>query len=305
MKVLVILASFNGEKYIYDQINSILLQEDVCVDIFVFDDLSSDSTVEILQKFSNSKINIFLNETSSGSAANNFCNSLLKISDETYIKYDFIALADQDDIWHFKKIKTAVDKLNFSEFSLYGSNMVLWEQNTGKELIIKKDFIQKEFDFLFEGGSAGCTYVFTPDFAISLKKKLKDINYINWKFFSHDWFIYFYARHAGFKVFLDNSSLIRYRIHNENVHGQLNNISWFSLKKRYFLVRSGWYFEQIKGFLQMINPNSKYYDIYYFYNLNWFTRVWVCIRYNFKLLRSKRKFLFFFLLSLIPVKKRN
>ena len=52
MKVLVILASFNGEKYIYDQINSILLQEDVSIDIFIFDDKSTDSTIDVVKKFS-------------------------------------------------------------------------------------------------------------------------------------------------------------------------------------------------------------------------------------------------------------
>jgi rhamnosyltransferase len=303
MKVLVILASFNGEKYIHDQINSILLQQGVNVDIFIFDDKSTDSTIEVVQKFSKTNISIFINDKPSGSAANNFSNSILSISDETYENYDFVALSDQDDIWNVNKLKTAVDKLKYNNSSLYASNMLLWDENTGKESIIKKDFPQKEFDFLFEGGSAGCTYVFTSDFAISLKKQLHNINYFNWINFSHDWFIYFYARHSGFKVTLDDSCLIRYRIHNENVHGQLNINSWTSLKKRFNLVRNGWYFKQIEGYLQIIKPDSNYYDIYYFYNFSWLTRVWVCIRYNFKLLRSKRKFLFFFLLSLIPNNK--
>jgi rhamnosyltransferase len=305
MRVLVILASYNGEKYIYDQIYSILSQVNVNVDIFVFDDVSTDSTIKVLENFSDPKIKIFVNEAPSGSAANNFCNSLLSITDDTYKNYDFIALSDQDDIWCENKLKTAVDKLNANGFCLYASNLLLWEQNSGRESIIKKDFPQKEFDFLFEGGSAGCTYVFTSEFAISLKKELSNVNYLNWKFFSHDWFIYFYARHSGFNVILDDSFLIRYRIHNDNVHGQLNSNSWFSFKERFQLIRNGWYVKHIEGFLQIIKPDSNYYNIYYFYNLNWFTRVWVCVRYNFKLFRSKRKFLFFFLLSLIPLNKRS
>ena len=303
MKVLVILASFNGEKYIYDQINSILLQEDVSIDIFIFDDKSTDSTIDVVQKFSKTNVSIFINDTPSGSAANNFCNSILSISDETYENYDFVALSDQDDIWNVNKIKTAVDNLKYNNSSLYASNLLLWNENTGRESIIKKDFPQKEFDFLFEGASAGCTYVFTSEFAISLKKQLHNINYLKWVYFSHDWFIYFYARYSGFKVTFDDSCLIRYRIHTENVYGQLNNNSWLSLKKRFNLVRNGWYFKQIEGYLQMINPDSNYYNIYYFYNFSWLTRVWVCTKYNFKLFRSKRKFLFFFLLSLIPHNK--
>jgi rhamnosyltransferase len=305
MKVLVILASFNGEKYIYDQINSILSQKDVYLDIFVFDDKSSDSTVEVVRKFSKSNVTVFVNQVPSGSAANNFCNSILSISDDTYRNYDFVALSDQDDIWHGNKLIRAVDNLKNNNSSLYASNMLLWDENTGRESIIKKDFPQKEFDFLFEGGSAGCTYVFTTDFAISLKKVLLNVNYLDWDNFSHDWFIYFFARYAGFKVTLDSNSFIRYRIHTQNVHGQLNSNSWRSLKKRFSLVKNGWYFGHIEGFRQIIKPDSVCNYIYHFYDFSWFTRVWVCLRFNFKLFRSKRKFLFFFLLSLIPYHKKT
>lgn len=304
MKVLVILTSFNGEKYIHEQINSILLQQDVNVDIFVFDDKSSDSTVDVVKKFSKSNITIFVNQIPSGSAANNFCKSISSISNEVYENYDFVALSDQDDIWLENKLKTAVDKLKYNDSSLYASNMLLWDENTGKESIIKKDFPQKKFDFLFEGGSAGCTYVFTTVFAISLKKVLLNINYLNWNNFSHDWFIYFFARYAGFKVTIDSNSFIRYRIHSENVHGQLNINSWESIKKRFILFKNGWYLGHIEGFRQIIKPDSVCNYIYNFYNYNWFTRVWVCLRFNFNLFRSKRKFLFFFLLSLITYHKK-
>lgn len=305
MKVLVILASFNGEKYIYDQINSILSQKGVYLDIFVFDDKSSDSTVEVVRKFSKSNVTVFVNQVPSGSAANNFCNSILSISDDTYRNYEFVALSDQDDIWHGNKLIRAVDNLKNNNSSLYASNMLLWDENTGRESIIKKDFPQKEFDFLFEGGSAGCTYVFTTDFAISLKKVLFNVNYLDWDNFSHDWFIYFFARYAGFKVTLDSNSFIRYRIHTQNVHGQLNSNSLRSLKKRFSLVKNGWYFGHIEGFRQIIKPDSVCNYIYHFYDFSWFTRVWVCLRFNFKLFRSKRKFLFFFLLSLIPYNKKT
>ena len=51
MKILVILASYNGAKYIEEQIDSILNQESVFVHIMVFDDCSKDNTIEVLNKY--------------------------------------------------------------------------------------------------------------------------------------------------------------------------------------------------------------------------------------------------------------
>jgi rhamnosyltransferase len=300
VNILIILASFNGEKFIYEQIQSILKQSGVSVDIFVFDDISTDSTVKIVQSIPNSNIRIFLNETSSGSAANNFCNSIRCIPDQIYKNYHYVALSDQDDVWHTEKLKTAIDKLKFSESSLYSSNLLLWDQKTGKESIIKKDFPQKEFDFLFEGGSAGCTYVFTSNFAVELKNQLSYINYYSWKNFSHDWFIYFYARYFGHKVFLDNSFLIRYRIHEENVYGQINTFSLKAIRNRLDLVGKGWYSNHIEGFSQILPDCSHELKIYNLYSSNWFSRFWLLLRYNFSLFRSKKKFFAFALIILMP-----
>jgi hypothetical protein len=90
-----------------------------------------------LQLSSSNNLNVFVNSIPSGSAANNFCNSIVSISDYVYNSYDYVALSDQDDIWYINKLITAVDKLNNSNSSLYASNMLLWEENTGKEFIIK------------------------------------------------------------------------------------------------------------------------------------------------------------------------
>ena len=57
--------------------------------------------------------------------------------------------------------------------SLYFSNLILWDEKTNNKSIINKSYPQKKYDFLFEGGSAGCTYVFTNDFCLGLKNVLK------------------------------------------------------------------------------------------------------------------------------------
>lgn len=305
-KTLIILASYNGEAYILQQIESILSQEVVDLDIIVFDDHSTDDTVSILNEFCKTHHNITLivNKEQSGSAAKNFCNSIKQIPEKRISKYDYIALSDQDDIWLPNKLLSAIDKLSKSKASLYASNLTIWDEKTNKKSLLKKDYPQKKFDFLFEGGSAGCTYVFTSNFAVDFRNKLFDIDYENWNYFSHDWLIYFFARVIGAKVMIDNLAAIDYRIHRANVHGQMNTNSFTALKKRFNFVLNGWYIEQIKGFKQLLMSDSKEIRIYNLYVSNWFSRLWVLLRYNFSLMRSKRKFFEFALISLIPIKSK-
>ena len=303
MKVLVILASYNGGKYIKEQIESILSQEGVTVAVKVFDDCSKDDTINVVGSFCGDvRVELIINKTPTGSAAHNFFQAIKSFQDDIINQYDYVAFSDQDDIWLPNKLKAATETLNKERTALYMSNLILWEEDTNKKSLINKSYPQKEFDFLFEGGSAGCTYVFTNIFCIELKKTLEKVDYSNWKFFSHDWFVYFFARIDDYGVSIDSNAYILYRIHDSNVHGQLNTSSFFATKERLKLLNGGWYFLQIKGFLQLIPKGSIERNIYELYTKNYFTRFYVLFRFNFSLIRSFRKFIQFFIVSLLPVR---
>ena len=303
MKILVILASYNGAKYIEEQIDSILNQESVFVHIMVFDDCSKDNTIEVLNKYIlNANVSINKREKGTGNAPRNFLDAILSLSDEFVNSYDCIAFSDQDDIWFPNKMFEAAKMLSKEQSSLYFSNLNLWDEITNYKAIINKSYAQKKYDFLFEGGSAGCTYVFTNDFCLGLKKILKNTNYYDWELFSHDWFVYFYARANGFKVSIDNNAYITYRIHANNSYGQVNKISISAIKERLKYIKNGWYFNHIKEFSAFITPNSVESKIYYLYTKNYFTRLYVLLKYNFELMRSPKKFIQFFIISLLPVR---
>lgn len=301
-KVLIILCSYNGAKYIEEQIKSILCQENVQVELFIFDDQSSDETANIIKKISINNINIklFINSNPSGSAAKNFCNSIKSIPDGLVDQFDYIALSDQDDIWMPNKLKIATQTLSCHNADLYASNLILWEQKKNIKTLLKKDYIQKKYDHLFEGASAGCTYVFSSIFAKHLKIKLLKLNYQDWFYFSHDWLIYFIARLDKFKIVIDKKAEILYRIHSENIHGQLNINSLNAVLKKLNYVLNGWYFRQIEGYTQLLNPSSAEYKISRLYSKNIITRFWILITYNFDLIRCKKKFFKFALVSLLP-----
>ena len=303
MKILVLLASYNGDKYIKQQIDSILNQESVCVDIMIFDDCSKDNTIEVLDNYNiNPHVTVHKRAKGTGSAAHNFLDAIQSLSKDLINSYDFIAFSDQDDIWFPNKLFEAGQMLKKEHSSLYFSNLILWDEQTNNKSILKKSYPQKKYDYLFEGGSAGCTYVFTTDFCLDLKNVLVKTNFIHWQYFSHDWFVYFYARVNNYKVSIDNNAYIKYRIHSDNVHGQLNKNSLFAIKERLKLVKKGWYFKHIKGFIEFTPKKSLQYKIYHLYYKNYFSRLYVLIKFNFKLMRSPKKFIKFFIISLIPLK---
>ena len=302
--VLVILASFNGEKYIKEQIFSSLSQKFVSVELYIFDDCSNDSTIDIINSINDKRIHFYKNNIPNGNAANNFLNSLSFISKLNINNYNYISFSDQDDIWLDQKLWNAIKSIYDKNIDLYCSNLHLWDEVNNNISIIKKDFSQKNYDFLFEGGSAGCTYVFTTKFAENLNVNFSKLELKYWKNFSHDWYIYFFARINNYKVFIDHNSYILYRIHQTNIHGQLNLNNFNAIKKRIQLIKSGWYYNHTNNFKQLILHNTDLLYIYNMYNKNVFTRFYILLKYNFKLMRSNKKFIKFFILSIILKTKK-
>lgn len=302
--IAVVLATYNGEKYISEQIDSILGQKNVGLEIFAFDDGSSDKSLNILESFESNhdNIQVYKNEKATGSAALNFLNALLGLRDKLSPNIEYISLSDQDDLWEDSKLESAINCLKENKAELYASNLIWWEEATGIKNQLKRDFDQKKYDYLFESGSAGCTYVFSISFLDLIIKELKDRDLENWKFLSHDWLIYFLARKNDKKVFFDSNSHIMYRIHDNNVHGGLNGNSMSAIRSRLEVLKLGWYPEQIKGFTQFLQVDSPEMDIYNLFNKGYFGRIAVCLKYNFSLIKSKRKFIKFFLIQLISFK---
>jgi glycosyltransferase involved in cell wall biosynthesis len=100
-RVSVCMATYNGEKYIYQQAKSILDQLSVNDELVVSDDGSTDDTLKILEKFNDKRISIYKNTGLRGPVGN-FQNGL------AHVNGDYIFLADQDDIWFNTKIKKMV-----------------------------------------------------------------------------------------------------------------------------------------------------------------------------------------------------
>ncbi|WP_431610999.1 glycosyltransferase [Chryseobacterium sp. 'Rf worker isolate 10'] len=303
-KVIVLMATYNGEKFVEEQIESIFSQKNVEVKLYVSDDNSKDNTVNVIKsRFSGQITNINVNSVGTGSAANNFLQQLglLRESDD----FDYVSFADQDDIWDSHKLEKAIESLEKTGAKLYASNMTIWDNNTQITQLLKKDFEQKKFDYLFEGGSAGCTYVLEREMVFKIQKIIRDLDNSDWPSFSHDWLIYFLVRNMNEKVFIDSNSYINYRIHEQNVHGHMNKISLKMVKERTKLFFDGWYYNHARNYKKLLSPNSEEYKILDSFTKSYFSRVKVLLKYNFQLMRDNKKFLMFLFFTMINFKSEK
>jgi glycosyltransferase involved in cell wall biosynthesis len=103
-KISVCMATRNGEKYIKQQLSSILKQLSKNDEVIISDDSSTDNTIDIIKSFEDKRIKIYANNKFY-SPVYNFENALLRSTG------DIIFLSDQDDIWEDKKIRVMYELL--------------------------------------------------------------------------------------------------------------------------------------------------------------------------------------------------
>lgn len=111
------MATYNGERYIKEQIDSILPQLEETDEIIISDDGSTDKTIEIVQSFSDPRVQIHFNSGKHGYVGN-FENALRLSSG------DMIFLSDQDDIWEPNKIEVCVKALQDADLIIHDAQLV-------------------------------------------------------------------------------------------------------------------------------------------------------------------------------------
>ena len=202
-KVAILLSTYNGEKYLREQIDSILAQTYDNFELIVRDDGSKDSTVEIVKEYmekSDKEITLMVGKNL-GFIKSFF--ELLKHSDA-----DYFSFADQDDIWLPNKIELAVNSLNklddtkpnmaFSNVDYYDTEMNFMGNGDSKNK--KPSFLNS----LYECINQGMTMV--------INKTARDyiIKNIPEKCFFHDWWTYMICTAFG-SVVQDDVVTVKYR----------------------------------------------------------------------------------------------
>lgn len=250
-EMLVLMSTYNGQKYIIDQIESIEKQKvDVPLSILVRDDGSTDDTINILKKLNKKYKNIkILQEENIGCNASFF--KLFSIADG----YKYYAISDQDDIWLSDKLQRGIDEIKKNDNNiplLYGScsylmdnenNILGTTQKQLRNITLNNTIIQN----IIPGHSA-----IINDSLLQLLKTKIDCD----KIYVYDFWITNVAMVFG-KVIFDNVPSTKYRIHNSNTVGYgKNKFSWIKERIRRFKKGAGKNIaDQINYFYSLYSEN--------------------------------------------------
>jgi len=240
-RVAIALAARNGGRYIREQILSLLWQEDCEVTVHIRDDGSTDGTQAIVAAMAGEHPGrITLVEDglgASGSAAQNFFLLLIAMREAAC---DYVALADQDDIWDARKLSHAIAMLRETDAGGLSANLIAFSIDGPPPMRIAKHQQTVAYDHLFQTASAGCTYVLTRELFALVAERLSD-NQPN-PDIAHDILIYAVARSHGFGWHHDPAAHVLYRQHGGNLVGSRAGLA--GLNARWRLIRSGWYRKQ-------------------------------------------------------------
>ena len=225
--IVVLLSTYNGEKYLTCQIDSLMSQEGVHVDVLARDDGSKDSTISILKDYSAKYSNFSYYIGSNCGPAKSFLD-LVKNAPEA----DYYAFCDQDDVWDKDKLANAVKLLNELEDdkpNLYHSNLRIVDENLNFYRMSHSTqlYNPNRFSALAENLCTGCTAVFN----YKAKELITDRRpqYCT----MHDTWVYMMCMLLG-NVVYDETAHISYRQHGNNVVGTyLQKNRWKIIKERF------------------------------------------------------------------------
>lgn len=223
-KVYILMATYNGEKYINEQIDSLLNQTYQNWQLIIHDDNSKDNTVEIIKDYIKEhpdKVNLIDDNISTGGAKENFSFLLENIDDH----YDYIMFCDQDDSWLEHKIEITLNRM-----------IEIEKENIGKPILIHTDLKvvdeklniisesmfhyqklnlnnQKDIKMIsIENIITGCTMMINKRLA-QLSKTIPN------EAIMHDWWIAIITlRESGIIEFVDKGTIL-YRQHELNTIG--------------------------------------------------------------------------------------
>lgn len=238
--VAIVMATYNGEKYVGEQIKSILSSTYQDFELFIYDDGSKDETMTILKEYESihpDKIHVRQNENNLG-VTRNFLQGVCETTTE------YIMLCDQDDVWKPNKIENTMRRLRqmeksmgkdtpiavFSDTTVVDKNLMVLQNSFFKASHLN----QRKIDLphlLMENKLIGCTVMINA----ALRKILKGHQLpTNARF--HDGWIALIAAAFGKIGYLNEATLL-YRQHGNNVVGNISFIDYIknrisSIKKQ-------------------------------------------------------------------------
>jgi rhamnosyltransferase len=287
MKILVLLATCNGQQWLNSQVDSILKQDGVDLTLFISDDGSTDGTLEYLKQLaeSDSRVVLLPKTLPMGSAGKNFYRL---VCDVDIFGFDYVAFADQDDIWNVDKVSRHVELIKAENAEGVSSNVIAFWPD-GKQKLIRKSQPQRAHDFIFEAAGPGCSFLMTPLLVNKLRKELLSSKSPAKNVLMHDWLTYAICRAHQRKWVIDPVPSLMYRQHSNNVIGANSGIK--AIVNRLRKINDGWYRREVSKICEVvvgINPDPKLIKLSVLLNARTFLSQLKILRYVFQ---ARRKLL--------------
>ncbi len=227
--IAIVMATYNGEKYVGEQIESILASHYQNLELFIYDDGSRDNTVSILRQYEaqyRDKVHVTINETNRG----HLQNFLHALSETTS---DYVMFSDQDDVWDPNKVASTLKRMKHME-AQFGKEIPLAVFTDA--IVVDQDLniINRSFfcsghlnpyrtdlsHLLMENKLIGCTVMVNAALRrILLSRPLpKKARY-------HDWWVALLAAAFG-RIGYVREGTILYRQHGGNVVGNTGFIAY-------------------------------------------------------------------------------
>lgn len=214
MKVAVLLATYNGEIHLQEQLESILQQSHKNWSIYASDDGSSDKTKAILEDFM--RVNGKHRMKVLSGPREGFASNFMSLVRNYEINADYYAFCDQDDVWHPEKLQRAINSISgyWGSPAVYCSRTRLVDAQGNYGGLSPRIRRPPSFaNALVQSIAGGNTMVFNNSARLLLLKiEVRPI-------VSHDWWLYMVIVGAGGRVHYDHSPSIDYRQHPANVIG--------------------------------------------------------------------------------------
>lgn len=227
VRVSVAMATYNGEKYIKEQINSILINLDKNDELVISDDGSKDNTVNIIEGFQKKDNRIKLYDGPRKGVKQNFANAIEKCNGEC------IFLSDQDDVWNVKKVEKVLKVFKEKGITLVIHNCEIVNENlekTDKTFFEFRNSGKGIIKNIWKNTYIGCCMAFKSEIKDKILPIPNDVE-------MHDQWIGILNEKYGKSYFLDDC-LIKYRRHGNNVSKMKHYGLWKMIKNRIVLIKN-------------------------------------------------------------------
>lgn len=243
-KLCILLASYNGEKYISEQLDSIINQTYKNWELIIRDDGSKDETVTILNKYEkkDERIKILRDDKGNLGFLKNFEELLFNAKEE------FVLFSDQDDFWLKNKLEKFVEKIRDLDEKVLSKPLLIHCNSLvcdDKLEIIKEKFIDSKIAKKNNSNIYFFEYIVQGSTSMVNKKMIKESLPFLKNVTLHDRYFHLLSQFLGTRVFIDES-LVKYRQHERNEIGANRSIIKNIMSKKYFYVEDRKLIEEIK-----------------------------------------------------------